>query len=307
MKNSLNYEDNGIINFLRDSINVYGISGNKTLEYIGITIKDRQVLPPKIYLIPAREMQSMPVWANKIWDMYFCNLKDIFDITICDFSESKFDQTPSYRLVIKFKDSPSILQMTYLEEKLSNFIGDGEKERLKRFLSIVQKYDNIDYSPLIQIGIETDKEFHYVGIKYYLTLVTNPSVRPNILPKTMDLIAEMQSPLKSKEQVNFSILNNIENCEYYPTFIGVNDSGKKYECKLYYISGLYGRSFQNKVTSQINDICDKLDLGQNIKAILEKSFEDMHLYPEGIAVSLYSSDIVRVYLKEISPRLLNRS
>lgn len=295
--------NNDLLSLLCDTVLKYGIGGNKSLEYIGLTLENKKAISPKIYLIPDNT-KSMPMWVRKIWELYFIKFLNEFDIKICDVSESYLNQIPTYRMVIKFKINPAMTQIYILEDLLSHFIGKKELERFEQILSDVHQYDCLNTSPLIQLGVETDHKYNILSFKYYLTLKNNPFKRPVILPETIKLINEIQPSKNNENCITFSLLRRIEKCGYYPTFIGVNDSGDLYECKLYYISSLYGRSFMEKAADQIKEICITLNLGSEIQSVLIDSFEKAHIYPEGIAVSSYIPNTIRMYLKEISPRIL---
>ncbi|MBR4345131.1 MAG: hypothetical protein IKP88_20900 [Lachnospiraceae bacterium] len=292
-----------ILRFLSDSTHEYGITGKNNLEYIGLTITDKINTSAKIYLCNRDNKSKLPDWADTFWEKYYKKLSQILDMEICDTSESISDQILTYRMIVKLKNQIQNSQIKEISDYFAGTVGEKELERFLNFNNLVTEYNNINLSPLIQIGIETSQDFRYLSFKYYMTIKTKLSENPVVSADTIQMLLNIGSEQNVKSTFEESLLYNIEKSDYYPTFVGINDNGNTVENKLYYITKLYGRNLIQKAEAQTRSLCDALGLDNNLKTTITKAYTENGLYLEGLAVSTTNPDSIRIYLTEIAGKL----
>lgn len=274
------------INEIKKAITLYGKDGANSLEYIGLTIQKGLLHTCKVYQKATPTVLEdirarMPY--SKILHTYMADFLSMPGVQICDISENHVDDTPTFRIVFSM---PMYLSMdtlfSYISafyEKLPHPIG---KEQL---LCDIRHFATSNRSPLMQIGLETDMEYHIRTIKYYLSIPQTAALEEDCIAYAQKCVFDFPH-----ETIPF-----LMQCHYKPIFVGVNAEPFQSIYKLYFISTAFGFQTQHILPSSMKLIStyhwEKAISFDDIQALY-----DMGLYMEGIAVTLHDTDEWRVYL-----------
>lgn len=141
------------------------------------------------------------------------------------------------------------------------------------------------------------------GFSAVLSACSKPTEKPKVTLNTVSVLEQMCSEKDRNFILNEKILHDIEKCNYYPTFFGINDDGITVENKMYYITGLYGRDLLQKAESQTLALCESLGLDENLKKAFGRAYKEKGLYLEGLAMSTTNPESIRLYLTELGDRI----
>lgn len=283
-----------------DSVTYYGEDGDQTLEYVGLVFEQSKLYQIKIYHTLKSGIDSATEWKKILWKEWLQDLSEKYPIKICDTSKVEKDSFLTYRMIVKFIFPLDSHQTNTLITQHLPRIPEATKERFLLFCKNVDMVMKMPYSSLMQIGIETDEKYSYRSIKYYLSIKSSIMVKQKITNSLTKLIYDMQYG-SNIEDIQ-TVLTKVQEAEYSPSFIGVNDTGEELETKLYFVSNLFGRSLVTKTKLQIDNICQALNIEHKSHEMLKELLQEERLYPEGIAVSFGSQPYIRFYLKQISSR-----
>lgn len=283
--------------YLEKAVRAYGRHGDRSLEYVGLVIGRDHRIDRKIYRFCAEQDMDRSM-EKAVWDTYFQEMSSRYPMRICDISKGANSEVPTFRMVVVPKEPLSLEQTFALAETCLDYVPVNVK---KRFLDNIRNFHTMFHtadSPLIQLGVEVDAQSRYIGLKYYLQFA---DTRAN--PPIHSLWASQEGEGDAAEME--ALTAKICECDYAPIFLGVNDDDTCYESKLYFVSKLFGRTLCQKVHTQITALCLALHLKKQLYAALVYAADELHLYPEGVAIS--ANGRIRLYLKEIPAKLLKAS
>ncbi len=292
--------------FIEASAERYGHYGDDTLEYIGIVLKNKAPYARKLYYVHNKKETKHETdrWEKSMWEKYFRRINEEFPLELCDVSKGINESIPSLRMVASLNSKLSEEQTYSLAEKYLNCMPQTAKKRFIENIKNICSISSASFSPLIQIGVEADENNNYMGFKYYLRPAMS---KGRASEEDIEMLCRLQyREAECRKDFKMKLCSLIE-CGYSPAFIGINDYGDIYESKLYFVSKLFGRSLYKNAYGQIINVCDSLSFDKEIRELMLRCLEKHKLYPEGIAFSDNSEDIIRLYFKEISPKLLGKN
>ena len=289
--------------FFKNSLTVHGLSGDRTLEFIGLVIKGVSVIEARIYNTLDDTAHFSEDWHESLWNKYFGRMSERLPIKICDTSVSETEDEPLYRMNVIIRSNASINTIKELSDRYLLFAGAKERERFTKSCSLVKNHIGFNAAVLMQLGVEADKELNYKKLKYYLSLRKDIYKRPGYSGKMSDLLHSFCQLYQKTPNKAEKMLMDIQDCGYYPSFIGVNDCGADSEIKLYFVSGLFGSSLKKDALVQAQKLCKVLALNGETGELTAQAPLRLNIYPMGIAVSFEEDPLIRLYFKEIPEKL----
>lgn len=283
-----------LIDFIKDAVNKYGSVGDNSFEYIGLNMEMGRLVNTKVYRRGERALNEvlakMPYRA--VFDMLSV-FRSCAGVRLCDISESVYGGIKSFRAAFSIpqkisQDKADDIVYLFFE----NLDFEKTKSELKKNYSMICDTLHIDYSPLMQLGVEFDEDGKFLAVKYYLSI-------KQILDRR---VTADECLMRLLEKWDFSREKNETVCKngYYPIFIGANADEKYTEYKLYFISEYLSRrtDIQEKMHRLFMDMkWDCISISE-INEIL-----DMGLYVEGIALPQESGNMERIYLNFLPKNL----
>ena len=283
---------------LTDMLKRLGNHGNQTLEYIGVVLHKYSLADWKIYYkFNNTEQESFSVLNSDIHYRLYRELSEDLPIRMCDYSHSIMKACDNMRSLCQF---PMSADYDIVEKTISGItcIPIDLLKRLCSSVSTIHSSFPAQFSPLIQLGIETDMNGKLQEIKYYLNLKTDYSVHPVLDEDLLKKLEILHGISVSEYESLFDTFDILRSNSYYPTFIGVNNSLDHVEYKLYFISSLFGRRLQNEYQAQNQSLISQLTTNKTTLSFLD-ALNHNHLWLEGIAVSFSDPDVLRLYWREL--------
>ncbi|MBR3269226.1 MAG: hypothetical protein IKI58_10965 [Oscillospiraceae bacterium] len=282
-----------------DALRQFGkASGDGTLEYIGMQLKSRQTAECRIYRKFPRETDAgFSGFRSPLHERLYRSFADVLQgVQMCDSSERAVDGGIRERALIQIPmnaDYDKVLSAV----RDSQVIPEPFRRRIAEQIQRMHRAVGAAFSPLFQIGAETaGSDGSLCGMKYYLTLRNDYSVRPVLTEPLFRTLEEVHQVPDCGGM--YPMLKRIAEQQYFPSFIGMNDEGGQTECKLYYQSELFGSKIRQQFSAQnaaiASAICPEV-LDSEILA-----FAEAHsLWAEGIAVSFHEPERIRFYWREL--------
>lgn len=284
--------------FLAKTTETYGLRGSRTLEYIGLVLENRTLASKKIYHLAEKPSFDKDERLRNIWNIYFNELSKCYNVELCDISESGNETFPSFRMIVRFCEKLSSFQLHSMSDKCLCAIPIQMKERFLADADQLQELLKIDYSPLMQLGVDVNAQNKILGIKYYLNL----GLPRRDSEKSSQLLKPILFGLfhENADTINMiSLSEELMKYKYSPIFVGINDDGSTRECKLYFISDIFGRYIVSEAEKQLTNLCGVLEIDTKLCAVLHAVLASHGLYPQGVALSTNGQHTVRLYLKEL--------
>lgn len=283
--------------FLAETARAFGLSGSRSLEYIGLVLQNGAVTARKVYHLADKPKPGADDRTAAVWDAYFREMDSRYAIELCDISKGGNEMFPSFRMVVLFREKLSSERTHALADSCLQTIPPLIRERFLDYTDRLHALSDPSFSPLMQIGVETDAQNRLLGMKYYLNLDLPKTDNAEASRKLAEILSAL--PCKQDAAAMAPLAAKLMECRYAPAFIGVNDSGDSQECKLYFVSKLFGRSLFSEAGTQISAMCSALHTEPQLCPQLQQALEEYGLYPQGVALSADSNHPVRLYLKEI--------
>ncbi len=281
-----------ILNMIQTALKRYSFDGDRTLEYIGITVEKNSPIVCKIYR------------ANKNhFSIENTNLPSV----IKEFHKRKISQYTSLRFLDCSVRKNSLDEMNY---SLSyNVCGNDEVK--KEFLSsfhfgdisrTIQSVFSIDGNPFFQIAYLLDEYGNELEKKFYYTLnvLSGKFVKANEKKQyIIDNYKRIESFcsnlfLEENRPVICNILQQSLTRGYRPFLLGFNVKENYIENKLYFINDEF--SWDNLVSSATLFL-KSVNLYEKILSIIQFCYKK-NLFIKGYAVSFYQNQIRwRFYLQ----------
>ena len=82
----------------------YGHKGTDTLEYIGLTLKNGCFERSKLYHLAKNDFEVHEGWRKEIFERWLKRICENYEAKICDFSEAGTIYTPTYRMILQFRN-----------------------------------------------------------------------------------------------------------------------------------------------------------------------------------------------------------
>lgn len=286
------------VTILTETLRQHGNQGDRTLEYIGTVLCKQTLTDWKIYYkFNSTEQESFSVLNSEIHYRLFQELSANLPIRMCDYSFSMMGNHENMRSLCQFPMSADYATVLKTVSGLTCIPVDLQKRLCSSMVTIHSGF-SAKFSPLIQLGIETDSNGSLKEIKYYLNLKADYSIHPVLdegLLRKLDALHGIEPTQYTSLSKTFELLRNNN---YYPTFVGVNDSLCHVEYKLYFISSLFGRRLQKEYHAQNQNVITRLTIENNALDFLG-TLNHNRLWLEGIAVSFSDPETLRLYWREL--------
>ena len=277
----------------KDAISIYGKNGDTSLEYIGVILCNNQIANFRVY---RKRCDSVLKHINTIEPYHTMHTKylkgftDKSGVKLCDISQDHLSHEHVFRMMYKLPKTLTHEDSTlYIEKFFSSYPDSPYSIEIQSNVNHFSQITQCVQSPLLQLGIEFDKDCHLLGVKYYLAF--------HELEHCNRFLASYSKknslPLAFAETVSQICKNN-----FTPIFLGINNHKDKIESKLYFISKAFGHQIQNILPVSIT-LANTL--GWN-KALPQQDLEDLYsmgMYIEGIAISLHHADKWRLYINSL--------
>ena len=303
---------------LNNAFSQYGVSGDQSLEYYGLVIKNGVCCGSKIYrqLSGICDENSM---IEKYRDLSF--FQNVIRLAkIYDFSVRHNDEgTAFFRLV--FAPFKKVLGS---EEGFSELIGLCHLERYYfYFKNLIDYYHRTEFtgsSPLLKMGIELSEKGEVLEAKAYFALKSyddqyDPVGKRFTYTECRHLVD------KSLELLEMSDLSNafaetsdqMEQIGYYPIFTGINFSNQYVEMKVYYETCFSDYTF-DKIIECENKLVS-LMLGRSYPELMKmhSDIRDMNAFLDCVSYSVLRytsaecSDVIiwKPYYLALNDRLIS--
>ena len=291
-----------LIDYAETAISKYGINGDNSFEYIGISINNTMSF--KTYR--KRTKRAMEYLKNT---EPYCGLLKLLSkeflfnnkLSICDFSKSVIENKETFRMVFSLENNQSKRQA---ENYVINFLSQVDAEtyipEIIKTTRIIQEFYKNDESLLMQLGIEVSAEGHLLGVKYYVGIdKSDVAITSDKLAKLLSLISRNTIDTSDLEQ----LVALLSEQEYDPVFVGFNIFNKLTETKLYFKSSSFG--FQTKqIVEHTNEVIMRYGLDYFISEDDVKALYKMDLFIRGIAIDLDDFNRWRLYLNALPRKIV---
>ncbi len=293
-----------LIEYIKKSVWDFGKHGSNSLEYIGAVIRNNDCIV-KVYQTPTREVfeyaKEHGVYKN-ILNNLLCSFISQDKIKICDISESLYNNVPTYRMVFSL---PKKFDIDLTEKYVESFFETLNYDRIKKKILVetfqIYKILGFDYCPLMQLGIECDRNASVMGIKYYINLKAKRYSKTRIAENLIDDILQIFSiDIKDKDFL-WNRLMTICQYNYAPIFIGVNDYEDISDIKIYFQSNTIGVN-TGILYENTRGLIRELGLDNIFSDGTLKELHSMDLFIDGIAYTLNKKDEWRLYFNSIPGR-----
>lgn len=274
----------------------FGLNGSQTLEYLGLITRGGVLQSTKVYHTTKQAPAALQDWQQALYVEWLQRLER-YDGKICDFSAAGTEQAPTYRMIMMFRNGLSLEQAQAITAEEFPGVPPEITSRCYACNLLVAKAIASDASPMIQIGIELDAQMRFRSLKYYLSVKELRPVWQQFPERIAPLLSELG--ISPDQRDSLETAARIGEQWYSPLFIGINDAGTEIEAKLYFISDLFGRSLSTKPAEQISRVCEVLQISSGVSEAMLAAWEQVHIYPEGVAVSFDHAAVIRFYLKEL--------
>ncbi|MBR6513675.1 MAG: hypothetical protein IKT46_02455 [Clostridia bacterium] len=291
-----------LVNYIGEKERLYGKNGDKSLEYIGITVNNSGI-KKKLYQKPVGKNVD-EVYRTFPYSIMITKYLSRFtaqkEVSVCDYSESSVNGRHTYRVIFKF---PRQLSFEDSKRCIDSFFCDLNRDDVKA--EIENNLQNVvpalgfEFSPLLQIGVEFDKDINILGIKYYLNLKASPYER---VEPSEAFLEKIRTVFKYKGDDLYRL---VQTCRfgYNPIFVGVNvyPDINISEYKIYMISDYMGRDDDGLLENTKKMFsANGWDTVLDDKAL--RRIHSMDLFVEGIAYTLDRADEYRLYLNYLPRR-----
>ena len=284
---------------LRDALAQYGkASGDRSLEFFAMQIKGGSEAAGRVY----RKFQQngsagFSGFRSPLHEQLFRHFSAAVPrVQMCDSSERQAGGSTVERALIQIPMNADRAQVR-AAVAAAEMIPPAYRQRILTQIDRMQETLGAPFSPLFQIGAETGSDGALCGMKYYLTLRTDYTVRPRLTDALLGTLRTLY-PAPGADGAFYAMLPAIEAQQYFPTFIGINDDGGRTECKLYFQSALFGTKLPQQFAAQNAAAVRTLSLNVLTDDLLD--FAAAHqLWAEGIAVSFDEPDRIRLYWREL--------
>ncbi len=286
---------------MQDALARFGkTSGDGSLEYFAMQIKGGDSASCRIYRrFPKDGDAGFAALRSPLHEQLFRHFSAaVPGVCMCDTSERQTDGIAAERALIQ-------LPMNADHARVRAAIASAEmippdyRGRLLTQTDRIHETIGAPFSQLFQIGAETGSSGALCGMKYYLTLRTDYSVRPAVTDALLGVLGSLYGmPEAPADEAFCTMLREIGARQYFPSFTGINDCGGRTECKLYFQSAFFGRRTEQQFAAQNAEIAGTLSLHVLTDAVLRFA-EQNRLWAEGIAVSFDEPDRIRLYWREL--------
>ncbi|MBQ8921909.1 MAG: hypothetical protein IJ060_07090 [Oscillospiraceae bacterium] len=287
---------------LREALAQYGkAAGNGSLEYFAMQIKGGQTASGRVYRVFPRDgAQGFSGLRSPLHEQLFRYFSAaVPGVQMCDSSERDTGSSLTERALIQFPMKADHAQVRAAVAQ-AELIPPDYRQRMLTQIDRIHETVGAPFSPLFQIGAETGSDGTLCGMKYYLTLRTDYSVRPKLNDALLRTLRTLyRIPDTAEGEAFCNMLREIEGRQYFASFTGINDGGGAAECKLYFQSALFGSKVKRQFAAQNAEIAEALSLHVLTDALLQYAAEN-RLWAEGIAVSFGEPDRIRLYWRELS-------
>lgn len=284
-----------MIDFCTNAVNIYGKTGDQSLECIGFNFTGEGLVNLRIYRQrgPAlmAHLQKEAPYSHMLGEILqpFCQREHIH---LCDVSPDDSQNNKTYRVMFKLPRSQSLEETT---EDVNAFFAcfPGSEEFRKEAFCRIEKYTDPSAefrSPLFVIGAEFNENCELQGAKYYMRL------------SGFDFLTNIDRQWRGRPE---ELCRRISHENYKPAFVGINDFGDRLEEKLYFTS----KSLEYKrpqVLEKEKLLVRAMGWEHIFSDDLLTQFYDMGLNVGGFAFSL-QSDLWRVYFRECMGPALPRA
>lgn len=224
---------------MQESCEQYGFSGDNSLEYVGLVIKDNVCSSTKIYRRLSNESDEKELvekYKNLKFFKGIINFAKIYDFSV----RNDGDDKEYIRMV--FAPFKSVIDDVCKFEQLLNLCCLNNYKSY--FSQLIEYYREIEFtgtSPLLKMGVELDITGKLLEAKAYFALKSYDD-RYDTLGKRYrysqcrKLVDKSLSILKMdcKSEQFLKTAAEMEKNYYFPIFTGVNFSEKYVEMKVYY-------------------------------------------------------------------------
>ncbi len=154
---------------IRDSAR-FGLTGARTLEYLGLVFHNGSLKSTKVYHDTKQAAASSGGWTQELYEKWLRGLGEDFGGNICDFSRAGTEDAPTCRMIVRFPKPLTSEQVQQLSQNALPGVPKVIAERLCRSNSLLSDAIGGGNAPLIQVGIELDALMQFQCLKYYLTV-----------------------------------------------------------------------------------------------------------------------------------------
>lgn len=280
---------------IRSSLQTFGLQGRDSFEYLGLTVRDGELVSYKVYENPTPAVEAelrgqLPY--RLILDGLLSRFATAGGVRVCDISESLAGAKERFRLVFTLDRSLSHADVELLLEVFfENLKLPAIARALRQDAGALARRFDMSVQPLQQIGVETDINAVVRGVKYYLNL-THDTGRRRVCNR--GFIDHLGSAFEVDLGQQAGSLLEIGKRRYRPVFVGVNREADDCERKLYFKSDAFGRQIEH-VLPMSESLAELLGWEQVVSKKDLCELHELGLYIEGIASTLGQKDEWRLY------------
>lgn len=268
----------------------YGLSGDESLEYIGLIIQDNICSGTKVYRRLSEQCDEYEIVEDyKNLDFF---KKIVVFAQIYDFSSRKDDEGREYMRLV-FLPFKNVLSN---ERRFDDLLRLCQLYDYKNyFVQLLSFYAGIEFtgtSPLLKMGVELDDKGNVLEAKVYFALKSYDD--------KYDTLGRWHKYLDCKKIIDESLLllemkilenqflhvgKNLEKIYYFPVFMGVNFSKDYTEMKVYYQT-CFPDYTRNNILYYENELIKNILLNQEQFIELNHKYMDKGLFIDGISYSI---------------------
>ena len=298
-----------LIKYAESILKEHGYFGDKSFEYIGVLLKNGIIYDRRLYLKNGAAVSQIitttepyKTMVKKIMHRFI--LRE--DVAICDISTIEIDEEPTYRMIFKLPKKQSIDE---LYELIGDFFYSYETHESlsyrERIISNILNFNaksETKISPLMQIGIELNKNCELVAVKYYLRLEKANKKDIVMVEQAKQFLCSVVKGdnigacISCASEKSIFISDN----GYRPIFIGINDKNGAETHKIYFISKAFGFQVQN-ILKDTKTLSDTFAWNDSLPFYEFEQLYKLSLFVEGIALSVQHLDEWHLYFN-ILPR-----
>ena len=280
---------------IRSSLETYGHPGRDSFEYLGLTVRDGELVSYRVYENPtpgvAEELRGRLPYRLLLGSL-LSRFAAAGGVRVCDISESLAGTRERFRLVFTLDRSLSHADVELLLEAFfENLTLPAIAGALRRDAGALARRFDMSIQPLQQIGVETDIHANVRIVKYYLNLTLDTGRR-----RVCDrgFIDHLKNAFEVNLEPQAGSLLEIAKHRYRPVFVGINQDAESCERKLYFKSDAFGRQIEH-VLPMSESLAERLGWEQVVSKEDLRALHELGLYLEGIASTLGRTDEWRLY------------
>lgn len=283
-------EKQQIVDYIDNCYREHGPFGDRSLEYIGLIIKEGLFEGIKEYRRLSRGTDERELASDHSENSLFSEI--VRYAKIYDFSRRLAPDGREYTRIV-FAPYKSILLSEELFAELMTKCGLSSRKAV--ITGLMEYYDKIGFtgqSPLLKMGLEFSPDRELIETKLYFALRSyddrNDSVgrrfryeecRP-IVKKSLELLG-----MASCDEEFHEISIRMEELGYYPVFTGINFSDTYAEMKVYYETCLPDYSGDNVLEAE-NALCSLMMNDAGWWKELNRSYIDRDLFLDCVSYSV---------------------